>query len=97
MSIQGIFLQCIQGTVLTLFSPLRARCPLNRGTTVSNASISSNNQRMHFSALKFQDFLGKKAQEEDHPGKGGLTGPLLIQLFTVSILTSQLLETTDFR
>ena len=52
---------------------------------------------MHFSALKFQDFLGKKAQEEDHPGKGGLTGPLLIQLFTVSILTSRLLETTDFR
>ena len=52
---------------------------------------------MHFSALKFQDFLGKKAQEEDHPRKGGLTGPLLIQLFTVSILTSWLLQNPNFR
>ena len=36
------------------------------------------------------------SQEEDHPGKEGLIGSLLIQFYTVSILTSWLLETPDF-
>ena len=67
-------------------------CPLNRGSTVSDVSISTNNQQMHFSALKFQDFLGSIPQEEDHPRKGGLIGSLLIQFYTVSILTSWLLD-----
>ena len=52
---------------------------------------------MHFSALKFKSFWGSMPQEEDHPRKGGLTGLLLIQVFIVSILTSWLLETPDFR
>ena len=75
--IQGILLQCIQGTVLTLFSVLRAGCPLNRGTTVSNVSISTNNQQMHFSALKFQEFLGKHAPRRRPPQKRGTYGPLV--------------------
>ena len=49
---------------------------------------------MHFSALRFQNFLGEHAPRKRPPRKGVLMGPLL---FIVSILTSWLLETADFR
>ena len=52
-------------------------CPLNRGSTVSDVSISTNNQQMHFSALKFQDFLGKLAPRRRPPRKRGTYGPLV--------------------
>ena len=63
----------------------------------SDGSISTNNWWMHFSALKFQNFLGEHAPKKRPPWKGVLMGPSLIQLIIVSILTSWLLETSDFR
>ena len=48
---------------------------------------------MHFSALKFQYFLGEHAPRKRPPRKGVLMSPLSMQLFAVSILTSWLLET----
>ena len=44
---------------------------------------------MHFTAVKFQNFLGEHAPKTRSPRKGVLMGP---SLFIVSILTSWLLE-----
>ena len=43
------------------------------------------------------NFLGEHGPRKRPPRKGVLMGPSLVQLFIVSIWTSWLLETSDFR